>query len=216
MNGFPEDSHAPNTNNIGYGVESPTSPHAHNGPSGGYTQRSKIGTLGASVARKKVQRGMGQKSRIIDVGTFDKLQSPFEMELEDLDIEAAFRYADVNQDNAISFGDFTQSLEKVGVHKDDEDAKEMWLVLNPSNSARGVQLEKFKRKLREYPVELHNWFCRIVSCNHLARQPFKKDPDAKTLKKILKEQRKLTWKDRIDALHAVARLFARTNDSKKE
>lgn len=77
-------------------------------------------------------------------------------------------------------------------------------------------MDKFEKRLQQYPKELHNWLCRIVSCNHLARQPFKTDPDGKSIKKILKDQRKLTWKERIDALHSVARLFARTNDSKKE
>eukprot|EP01084_Bolivina_argentea_P162301 282468_1 len=165
----------------------------------------------------KIKKGMGSvKLRIIDVTEYSKLYNPFEFHVEEEDVLAAFRYADVNQDNAISFTDFTQSLMKVGVIKDDEEAKEMWCVLNPSKSSRGVNLVKFQQKLTEYPKELHNWLCRIISCNHLARQPFKTDPDPKSIKKILKDQRKLTWKERIDALHAVARLFARTNDTKKE
>ncbi len=111
-------------------------------------------------------KSISTKSRIIDVSTYAKLQSPFEFKLQKEDIIAAFRYADVNQDNAISFTDFTQSLVKVGVVKDDDDAREMWLILNPSNSSKGVNLDKFGRELKEYNKILHNWLCRIVSCNH--------------------------------------------------
>eukprot|EP01084_Bolivina_argentea_P135883 239368_1 len=136
-------------------------------------------------------KSISTKSRIIDVSTYTKLQSPFEFKLQKEDIIAAFRYADVNQDNAISFTDFTQSLAKVGVVKDDDDARETWL-----------NLDKFGRELKEYNKILHNWLCRIVSCDHLARQPFKTDPD----------QRKLTWKERTDALHSVPRLLDHLDD----
>ena len=122
-----------------YGAATPGSPTKTKG----YNQRFQMSGLAASITSNRIKKSTAAssaKNRIIDEKDFSKLQNPFEFKISEWDILAAFRYADVNQDNAISFTDFTQSLVKVGLSKGDDEAMEMWLVLNPQNNKKGKHL----------------------------------------------------------------------------
>eukprot|EP01084_Bolivina_argentea_P087481 158009_1 len=167
----------------------------HGNASNKYRSKYMINKLGSSLSRWKKLK----VQRIIDIMTFDKLQNPFEFPLTIEDIICAFRHADLDEDNIISFSDFQLSVINVGIVFDEQDTyiNAMWAVLNECNDSKGITLETFEQKLREYPRELHHWFCRIVSRNHLARQPFKTDPNGDTILKVFSQQNNIAWRQRV-------------------
>lgn len=124
-----------------------------------------MGQLAANTISKKMEssNSSGKKSGgVVDVKDFSKLHNPFDFKLSKLDFEMAFRYADVNQDNAISFADFTQSLIKVGINISDGAAKKLFKIMSPK--VRPVSMQVFGSVMQAYPIELHSWLCRIMVC----------------------------------------------------
>lgn len=126
-------------------------------------QKGVIGAVGAGFVADKMQKGkVGGKQRIADVTEFENLMNPYEMPITTLDVEMAFRYADLNSDGAISQKDFVLSLARVGIEKTDNVAKEYFTYLSPK--VKPLKLKHFQSKLEEYSEDFQPWFCRLIVC----------------------------------------------------
>ena len=127
-------------------------------------RKGKIGAIGTGYVSTKLQQStkVSGKQRIADVTNFDDLLNPYEFPITKLDIEMAFRYADLNSDGAISSKDFALSLARVGINKTDVIAKEYFSYLSPK--LKPLKLKHFEQKLEEYNEDFQPWFCRLIVC----------------------------------------------------